>query len=67
MRYHLLALREERHDRQKKRDLFNDAKLKGLVRDIYSTDLCLILRTINIGPWMNVWGNKVTGTVLEAT
>ena len=60
----LLALREESHDEQKNQDDDNDAKLKGLVRDLYSTYFCLILCTENTGGWFNVQGTTVTGTVL---
>ena len=31
---HLMALREESRDRQKRRDDANDSKLKGLVKDL---------------------------------
>ena len=62
----LLALREESRDGQENRDDFNDAKLRGLVRDIDSTDPHIILRTKVIGSWLNTQVNTVTGEVLAA-
>ena len=64
---HLLEIREERRDRQKKQDDANDYKLKVLVRGLDVIDRQLILRAKRIGAWMNVRGNKVTGTVFMAT
>ena len=64
---HLLLIREERHDRQKKRDDVNDAKLKGLVRCIDATNRRLILQAKSTGDWLNVRGTTVTGTLLVAT
>ena len=49
---HLLALREERRDGKKNWD------------DVNGTNHCLILRAKNIGAWLNVRGNMVTGTLL---
>ena len=51
--YHLLFLRKERRDGQKKRDDANDAKLKGLFGDPIGTNRRLILRTKNKGPWLS--------------
>ena len=51
---HLLALREEIRDGQENRDDVNDAKLKGLVRDLNGTDHRLILREKSTGAWMKV-------------
>ena len=64
--YQLLALREERRDRQKIQDDVNDAKLKELVEDLDVNDRRLILCAKNIGAWLNVWGTMVTSTVLAA-
>ena len=63
---HLLTLRIERRDGQKNQDDVNDANLKGLVRDLDTTDHCLILHTKITSAWMNVRGNMVTGTSLDA-
>ena len=62
----LLALREERHDGKKNWYDVNDAKLKEIVTNLNGTDHCLILRTKNIGAWMNVRGTMVTGILLVA-
>ena len=64
---HLLALREEIRDRQKNWDGANDAKIKGLVRDLDTTNRSLILRSKIIGTWINIRGTTETGTVLAAT
>ena len=61
---HLLALREDMTDRQKRWDAVNNSKVKGLVNDIEASDCCLILCTKNIGSWMKVQGTMITGTVL---
>ena len=50
----ILEIREERRDGKKNRYRTNDAKLKGLVNDIESLDLFLVLRAKNIGSWMTV-------------
>ena len=63
----LLELKEERRDRQKNRDDVNDAKIKELVADLDRNGRRLNLRAKNKGARMNLWGNKVTGTVLAAT
>ena len=60
---HILVLREERCDGKKIRD---GNKLKVLVGDLKSPDLHIILISKNTGSCMNVWGTKVTGTVLLA-
>ena len=65
--YHLLEPREEKHDGQKNRNDANDAKLKGLVRELSNTNRRLILRAKIIGAWLNVRGNTVTGTLFAAT
>ena len=52
--------------RKKIRDDANDAKLKGLVDDLKTTDRRLILRAKNTGSWLIVQGNTVTSTVLTA-
>ena len=57
-RNHLLAPREERHDKKIRYDI-NDAKPKEIVKYLDGNEHCLILR--------NVQGTKVTDTVLEAT
>ena len=62
----LLALREERCDRQKFQDDANGVKLKGLVDDLETTDRRLILQAKNTGHWLRVWVNTVTSTVLSA-
>ena len=64
---HLLALREERRDRQKRRDDTNGAKLKGLVKYIKEFDRRLILRSKRRGSWLTLRGTMVTGIVLAAT
>ena len=46
---HLLKIREERRDRQKIQDDANNAKLKGIVKDLRASDLCLIIRAKNTG------------------
>ena len=46
---HLLVFREERRNGEKKRDDVNDSKLKGLVRDLDTTNWRLILRAKIIG------------------
>ena len=51
----------------KKRDDVNDAKIKGLIRDLDTPDRYIILCAKITGVWMNVQGNKVTCTVLAAT
>ena len=61
---HLLALREEIHDKHKKWDDVNDSKLKELVTDLDETDHRLIICAINIGDWINVQCTIVVGTVL---
>ena len=63
---HLLALREERRDRQKIQDDTTNAKLKGIVEELEVTDRHLILRAKNTGSWMDVHGTTVTDTVLAA-
>ena len=64
---HLLALREERRDGQKKRDGANDATLNGLVGDLLGTKQSLTLRTKNTGAWLSVPGTTVPGTVFSDT
>ena len=64
---HLLVLREERHDVQKTRDDINDAKLKGLVRDLDGTNRRIIICVKITGSWLNIQDTTVTGTVLAAT
>ena len=63
---HLLALREEIHDKHKKWDDVNDSKLKELVTDLNSTNHRLILHTKNTGDWMKLRVTTVTDTVLSA-
>ena len=62
--YHMLDLREERRDIQQ---IWDDAKLKGLVDDLEANDRRLILLTKNTGSWLIVRGTTVTGTLLAAT
>ena len=50
----LLALREERLAGNKNGYDVNGAKLKEIVTNLNGTDHCLILRTKNIGAWLNV-------------
>ena len=52
--YHLLDLRYERREGQKIRTEVNNAKIKGLVADLNTSDHCIILRAKNKGDWMNV-------------
>ena len=52
---HLLALKEERHNRKKIGDDANDAKLKVLVEELEETDRRLILRAKNTGSCMTIW------------
>ena len=63
---HLISLREERREEKKRQDDSNEAKLKGLVKDLKSTDLRLILRAKTTGSLLIVWGTTVTVTVLAA-
>ena len=58
---------EERRDGQKIRDDANKVKLKGLVKDLKSTDRRLILSAKNTGCWLTVLDNMVTGTLLAVT
>ena len=64
--YHLLALREERHERKNIQDDVNNSKLKELVEDLNGTDRCIIIITKNTGAWLNVGDTTVAGTVLVA-
>ena len=57
---HLRTLREERRDRQKYREIANKTKLKGLVRDLKVTNICLIIRTKSIGAWLIIRGTIVS-------
>ena len=61
-----MALREEVWDVQKNQEDTNDATLKGLVGYLISTNRRLILRTKNIGAFLNVQGTTVTVTVILA-
>ena len=63
---HLMALREERRDKQIWYYV-NDAKLKELITDLDETDLFLILHSKSTGAWLNVRDTTVTGIVLAAT
>ena len=45
---------------------WQQAKLKGLVKDLEATDLSLVICAKNTGSWLTVWGTIVTGTVLAA-
>ena len=64
---HLLDIREERREKEKNRDDINEVKIKGLLRDLDTTDRNLILCAKITGAWTNVWGTTVTGKVLLAT
>ena len=64
---HLLELKEERRDGQKKRYGDNNVKIKGIVDDIGALGRHLILRAKNIGYWMALRVAMLTGTVLAAT
>ena len=64
---HLISLREERREEKKRQDDSNEAKLKGLVKDLKSTDRCLILHAKNIGSWMTVHDTTGTSKVLAGT
>ena len=64
---HLLALREDRHERQKIWDGANDAKLGGIVENLKAPDCHLILRIKHTGSWLTVQGTTVTGRLLAAT
>ena len=63
---HLLALREEMCDRQKNWYGANDAKLKGLFKDLNTTARGLILHAKNIGAWKIVQVTMVTDKLLSA-
>ena len=65
--YHLLVLTEEIRDGQKNWDDVNDAKLKGLVRNLDTTNRRFILIAKITSAWLNEQGTTVTGTVLAAT
>ena len=62
-----MYLREERRDGQKNGNDVNNTKLKGLVRNIDSTNRSLILRSKNTDAWLNIQDTMVTGTALAAT
>ena len=64
---HLLALREERRVRNKNRDDVNDAKLKGLVRNLNVSNSHFILCVKITYAWLNLRFTTVTGKVLTAT
>ena len=62
-----MYLREERRDGQKNGNDVNNTKLKGLVRNIDSTNRSIILRSKNTDAWLNIQDTMVTGTALAAT
>ena len=64
---HLRTIGEEIRDGNKDREALYKTKLKGLVRDLKSTNRHLILRAKITGAWMSVRGTIVPGTVLYAT
>ena len=64
---HHMALKEEKCDVKKIQDYSNEAKFKGIVKDLKENDCHLILQAKIIGSWMTVWVNTVTNTVLAAT
>ena len=43
----------------------NDAKLRGLVKNLKLPDSRLVLHVKHRSSWMNVWVTKVTGAVLS--
>ena len=60
---HLRTLGEERRDGQKDREVVNETKIEGLVRDLKVTDRRLIIRAKNTGAWMRVRSTTVSDTV----
>ena len=64
---HLLALMEERRDRQENQDVANNATLHDLVGDLLGTNWNLILWAKNTGSWMSVLSTTLSGTVFLAT
>ena len=51
---HLLDIWEERREKEKNRDDINEVKIKGLLRDLDTTDRNLILCAKITGAWTNV-------------
>ena len=51
---HLLELREKRRDGRKNWDDAYNFKLNGLVRDLDTTNRCLILCAKNTDTWLNI-------------
>ena len=61
------AVKEERRDWEKDRDVANDTKLWGIASDQSVFEKRLFLRAKHTGFWMSIWGITVTGTVIAAT
>ena len=64
---HPLSLREERRDRKKIWDDFNNVKLKGLVQYLKAPDRHLILCSKKTVSWLTVRGTTVIDAALAAT
>ena len=64
---HLRTLREEMRDGQKDREVANETKLKGLIRDLKGTENRLIIQAKSTYTWLSARGTTVSGTLLSAT
>ena len=61
---HLQEDEEVRHNSRKTQDGVNDAKLKGIVKNLKIFDRCLFLRAKQTGSLLFEQGTTVTSTIL---